>query len=258
MSNVDSKSNFDPKTAFDTTENFASTATNPNFDPQEIAQFERMAHEWWDKKGPCRPLHDLNPTRLQFITDRCFIQDKKILDIGCGGGILTESLAKRGAIVTGIDATSALIDIATHHANAEALTIDYSHTTAEVFAQTHSAEFDIITCLELLEHVPHPALLIRSIAHLLKPGGHLFVSTLNRTPKAYAMAILGAEYILKLLPKHTHHYEKFIRPSELDAVLCSENLTLLDIKGLNYNPFMRTCALTNDPSVNYLMHAQLV
>jgi 2-polyprenyl-6-hydroxyphenyl methylase/3-demethylubiquinone-9 3-methyltransferase len=229
---------------------------NENFDYQEIAQFERMADQWWDKEGPCRPLHDLNPTRLQFIADQCSLPTKKVLDIGCGGGILTESLTKRGAMVTGIDATQTLIEIANTHALNANLSIHYIHTTAEVLAETHPAAFDIITCLELLEHVPHPELLIRACAALIKPGGHLFFSTLNRTPKAYAMAILGAEYLLKLLPKNTHHYEKFIRPSELDSALRAENLNLMNITGLKYNPFTRQCSLIQDPSVNYLVHVQ--
>lgn len=230
-----------------------------NIDLEETEHFAKMAEEWWDPKGPCRPLHDLNPVRLQFITDRIEVLGKKILDIGCGGGLLTESLAKRHAIVTGIDATEKLIEVAKQHAASqmqvqkEKNLLSYFLTSAEAFAEIHPAEFDIITCLELLEHVPDPESLILACRKLIKPGGSLFFSTLNRNPKSYFMAIIGAEYLLKILPKNTHHYAKFIRPSELDQALRQANLQLKDIAGLQYNPFTHQAKLTQDVSVNYIV-----
>lgn len=230
-----------------------------NSDPQETSHFANMAEDWWNPTGSCRPLHVLNPVRLQFICDRAEIFGKKILDIGCGAGILTESLAKRKAWVTGIDATEKLIDIARQHALQNETEwphpITYTCVTAEEFAEDHPSEFDVITCLELLEHVPNPESLIHACSKLVKPGGDLFFSTLNRNPKSYFMAIVGAEYLLKVLPKNTHHYEKFIRPSELEQALRQANLTLQDIAGLHYNPFSHQGTLTDDVSVNYIVHA---
>lgn len=253
------------------------TMTN-NIDFEETQHFADMAEEWWNPRGPCRPLHDLNPVRLQFITDRVEVIGKKILDIGCGGGLLTESLAKRHAIVTGIDASAELIEVAKKHAAAQAQVpgsgqtpshtkttqfskapfsnaLSYFHTSAEAFAKDHAAEFDVITCLELLEHVPDPASLILACRKLIKPGGTLFFSTLNRNPKSYFMAILGAEHLLKILPKNTHHYAKFIKPSELDQALRQADLKLKDMAGLNYNPFTHQAKLTQDVSVNYIVQA---
>lgn len=231
-----------------------------NFDTAETEHFASMAEEWWNPTGPCRPLHDLNPTRMQFITDRCEVYGKKILDIGCGAGILTESLAKRKAILTGIDATEKLIEVAREHAEATEYEfqhpIQYYFTTAEEFAKDHTQEFDIITCLELLEHVPNPESLIEACSQLIKPDGDLFFSTLNRNPKSYFMAIVGAEYLLKLLPKNTHHYDKLIRPSELEQALRKANLQIQDIAGLHYNPFSHQAKLTHDVSINYIIQAK--
>jgi len=230
--------------------------SKPNVDVGETTHFERHSEHWWDPKGPCRTLHDLNPTRLQFIHDRCILKAQNVLDIGCGGGILTEALAKRGAHMTGIDAAPHLIEVARQHAAQSHLAqIRYFDSTAEAFANTHPAQFDVITCLELLEHVPDPQSLIQACAKLIKPGGHLFFSTLNRTPKAYLLAILGAEYCLKLLPPNTHHYEKFIRPSELESALRTANLKLDAISGLRYNPFTHRASLTPIVSVNYIISA---
>ncbi len=231
-----------------------------NIDFEETQHFAEMAEEWWNPTGPCRPLHVLNPIRMQYITDRCEVFGKKVLDIGCGAGILTESLARRKAFVTGIDATESLIDIANKHALANEYEfqhpITYLDTSAEEFAETHTETFDVITCLELLEHVPDPELLIQACRKLIKPNGDLFFSTLNRNPKSYFMAIVGAEHILKILPQNTHHYAKFIRPSELEQALRQANLHLEDIAGLHYNPFTHQGKLTQDVSVNYIVHAK--
>jgi 2-polyprenyl-6-hydroxyphenyl methylase/3-demethylubiquinone-9 3-methyltransferase len=228
-----------------------------NLDPKELEKFAALAPHWWDPQGACKPLHDLNPTRLKFITDRVFLTGTRVLDIGCGGGILTESMAKRGAAVTGLDISKELLEIGKLHALEQNIfNIRYEQGTAESFAEEHGAEFDVITCMELLEHVPCPISLIRAAAKLVKPNGHLFFSTLNRTPKAYLFAIVGAEYLLKLLPKRTHQYENFIRPSELEEWLRTANLELKALSGLRYNPFTGTAKLHPDVSVNYLAYAR--
>lgn len=227
-----------------------------NLDPTEVLKFEKMANNWWNPTGECRPLHDLNPARLQFISDRCRLISKKILDVGCGGGLLSESMSKRGGLVTGIDATLALINVAKlHAAKSDLKGLLYEHCTAEDYAEQHAGEFDVITCMELLEHVPDPASLISACAKLAKPNAHLFFSTLNRTPKAYFLAILGAEYVLRLLPRGTHEYQKFIRPSELGTALRKSGLTLKELSGLHYNPITRVVRLNQDVSVNYLAYA---
>lgn len=227
-----------------------------NVSAQELDKFSHLANDWWDPNGPCRPLHAINPARLQFISDRCDLNSTQVLDIGCGGGILTEALARRGALVTGIDANVDLIEVARSHALDHKLNIHYESTLAENFATDHSKQFDVITCMELLEHVPDPNSLIQACAALLKPGGHCFFSTLNRTLKAYCLAIVGAEIVLKLLPRHTHEYEKFIRPSELKTALEQAGLKLQDLSGLYYNPILKQTRLTQDVSVNYLAHAR--
>ena len=229
-------------------------------DVDELQKFDDMAEGWWDPKGQSRPLHDINPCRLQFITDHCRFRDQKVLDIGCGGGILVESMVKRGAHVTGIDASPALINTAKQHAmQSELNTENYEYvcSSIEAYALLHKQKFDIITCMELLEHVPDPGALLKTCTTLLKPQGKLFLSTLNRHPRAYLFAILGAEYIMKLLPKGTHHYDKFIRPSEMEIGLRQAGFTLETIEGMAYNPFTRSCRLTRDVSINYLMYASL-
>lgn len=230
-----------------------------NSSPAEIAQFEKLASSWWDTNGPCRPLHDLNPTRLEFITHHCTLSKKQVLDIGCGGGLLTESLYQQGAIVTGIDASEKLIDIAKTHATLTCSNNDsgihYACTTAEDYATQYPAQFDVITCMELLEHVPDVQSLINAIATLLKPNGQLFLSTLNRTHKAYVLAILGAEYCLNLLPKGTHTYNQFIQPAELNHTLQNAGIVLQVLRGMRYNPLFKTATLSSDVSVNYLAYA---
>ncbi len=224
-----------------------------NFDPQEIEKFNAFAKTWWDPNGDMKPLHQLNPLRLQFITDQTELQNKKVLDIGCGG-ILTESLAKAGAQAYGIDMSENIIRVAKQHAEQNNLNIDYEMITAEEFAQQHTGEFDVITCMEMLEHVPEPLSILRAAASLLKPQGKLFVSTINRNLKSYLMAIVGAEYILRLLPRGTHEYAKFIRPSELRQWAYEVGFQLQKIKGMNYQPFTQEFSLTDDVAVNYLVY----
>ena len=233
-----------------------------NVDEQEVAKFSELASDWWNPKGAFKTLHEINPLRLQFIKDHLTLNNTKIIDIGCGGGILAESLAHAGAIVTGIDMSSAAIDIAQKHWAASPFTqnttagINYQVTTAEAMATTHPGVFDALTCMELLEHVPDPASVIKSCAQLVKPGGHLFFSTINRNAKAYLFAILGAEYLLKLIPKGTHDFAKFIKPSELAAWAREANLNTCSFKGLHYNPLTKNYFLNEDISVNYMIYCQ--
>ena len=229
-----------------------------NSDVKEIAKFDLIANDWWDPKGKSRPLHDLNPTRLQFIADRVSLADKTVLDIGCGGGILSESMAARGAMVTGLDVAPSVLAVAKLHAAQNNIeNIHYVEASAEEFAETHAKHFDVVTCMELLEHVPDPESLIAAASKLVKPQGHLFFSTLNRNPKSYLLAILGAEYILNLLPRGTHEYAKFIRPSELAKWFTKSGIMLQDLAGIQYNPFTHTATLNDDVSVNYLVHARI-
>lgn len=227
-----------------------------NIDTAEIAKFSAMAGQWWDLTGPCAPLHILNPCRLQFIQQYAQLANKTVLDVGCGAGILTESLAKNSAHVIGIDAGVDVIAAAQEHAAIKNVSVTYHATTIEDFLISHNEQFDIITCMELIEHVPNPSRLIADCAKLLKPGGQLFISTLNRTLKAYTFAIIGAEYVLNMLPKHTHDYKKFIRPAELAEMLKTVNMQLTDLKGIKFQPFTKTALLQDDLSVNYLAHAK--
>ena len=227
-----------------------------NIDPTEIAKFDAAAAHWWDLEGDLKTLHDINPLRLNFITELCPLKDKKVLDIGCGGGILAEAMAKQDAIVTGIDMSVAALEVAHLHLHESQLTIDYQHTTAEDYAHRHPEQFDVVTCLELLEHVPDPAAVIQACANLVKPGGTIFFSTINRNPKAYLFAILGAEYILKMLPRGTHDYAKFMRPSELAHWARNADLSVSQLKGMHYDLLNKTYSLNHDVSVNYLMFCQ--
>jgi 2-polyprenyl-6-hydroxyphenyl methylase/3-demethylubiquinone-9 3-methyltransferase len=222
-------------------------------DSQEVTKFDQHAKYWWDLKGPLKTLHDINSTRLDFITQYLSLKKAKILDVGCGGGILTEGLAECGALVTGIDASNEAIQVAKEHALSKGLTIEYEHLPIEDF--DHPG-FDAITCMEMLEHVQNPEVVIEHCKRLLKPEGYLFLSTISRTVKAYTSAILAAEYVLGLLPKQTHEYSKFIKPSELAHMARAVGLNVIDLKGLSYNPITRTAALSNDVSVNYLFALQ--
>lgn len=224
-----------------------------NADDAEIAKFERLADKWWDLNGEFQPLHGMNPLRANYIDQHSPVAERAVLDVGCGGGILTEALAQRGARVTGIDMGEAPLTVAREHAKQSGLEIDYRHGTAEQLAAEQSGHYDIVTCLEMLEHVPDPASVIAACAALVKPGGTVYFSTINRTPKAWGLAVVGAEYILGLLPKGTHDYKKFIRPSELASYARSGGLQLEDIAGIRYNPLSKRFSLAaHDVDVNYI------
>lgn len=232
--------------------------TQQNVDPNEVAKFEALASSWWDLEGQSKPLHEINPLRLGYIADRCQLDGAKVIDVGCGGGILSEALAKKDAIVTGIDMGEMPLDIAKLHAMEGGLDIHYEQSTAEEMAAKHSGEFDLVTCLEMLEHVPDPAAIIQACADLVKPGGDVFFSTLNRHPKAYLLAIVGAEYVMNMLPKGTHDYKRFIRPAELSSWCRQAGLQVKNITGISYNPLSRQFSLSQDVKVNYLVHCRKV
>lgn len=229
-----------------------------NVDHEELAKFAALASHWWDEAGELKTLHQVNPLRLGYINEKIALSGKAVLDIGCGGGILTESMAKLGAQVTGIDLNKPVIEVAKLHQLESGTNVEYHCVAAEVFAENNPEKFDVITCLEMLEHVPDPASIIRACAILVKPGGHVFFSTLNRNPKSYLFAIVGAEYLLKILPKNTHDYAKFIRPSELHAWAKQAGLTPQAMTGIHYQPFTKQFSLNDDISVNYLLHAQKI
>lgn len=231
------------------------TTTQANLDSEEIAKFNRLGEQWWDPDGEMGPLHTLNPLRLDYIQTRRPLKNVQAADIGCGGGILAESLANAGATVTGVDLASEALAVARQHADSAAVSVDYREIAVEDFASEAAGNFEVVTCMEMLEHVPEPAEIIRHCAKLLKPGGHLFLSTLNRNPKSFALAILGAEYVMKLIPRGTHDYAKFIRPSELANWCRSAGLEVLDVSGLHYDPVFRNHHVGGKPDVNYLMHA---
>lgn len=228
--------------------------TNQNIDPIEIAKFSEHASQWWDINGQFKSLHDINPLRLNYIHDRAPLAGKTVIDIGCGGGILSESMASKGAIVTGLDMSEAALGVAKLHQLESSVKVEYLLNTAENIAALRPAQYDIVTCLEMLEHVPDPQSIIAACATLVKPGGHIFFSTLNRNLKAYLFAIVGAEYILKLLPQNTHDYAKFIRPSELSDWARQTGLSIREINGMSYHILTKQYQLTDDISVNYLMH----
>lgn len=227
---------------------------NENVDNSEIAKFQGLANQWWDKEGDMKPLHDINPLRANFIDRYGKVAGKNVLDLGCGAGILSEGLAFRGANVTGIDMASDVIEVAKLHLLESKCEIDYKLISAEALAKTHAGHFDVICCMEMLEHVPEPESVIQACATLCKPGGDLFFSTINRNLKAFMMAIVGAEYILRLIPKGTHHYEKLIKPSELAQWCRQAKLDVKHMQGLGYNPITKHYSLTQDTSVNYLVH----
>ena len=227
---------------------------NVNF--TEIGKFERMASRWWDRNGEFKPLHDINPLRCNYIDEASPVAGKRILDVGCGGGILSEALAQRGAQVTGIDMGKAPLEVARLHALESGLTITYTLSSAEAYAADHAAEFDVVCCMELLEHVPDTRSLVAACAQLVKPGGHVYFSTINRNPKSYVFAILGAEYVLKLLPRGTHDYQHFVKPAELAADIRAAQLQLENVCGIRYKPFTASYTLdAKDVDVNYLARA---
>jgi 2-polyprenyl-6-hydroxyphenyl methylase / 3-demethylubiquinone-9 3-methyltransferase len=227
-----------------------------NVSHAETAKFDRLAARWWDADGESRPLHDLNPVRLNYIAERVTLKGMRVLDVGCGGGILSEALSRAGASVTAIDLAPRVLDVARLHLHESNLHVDYREIAVEELAREMPASFDAITCMELLEHVPDPGSVIGAIADLLKPGGRAFFSTLNRTPLAFGAAIVGAEYALNLLPRGTHHYAQFIKPSELAASLRANGLALDDISGLAYNPLSRRAWIAKNTHVNYLVCAR--
>lgn len=234
-----------------------TNSQQPNVDLDEVAKFEALASRWWDTENEFKPLHDINPLRTNYIKERAGLDGKKVIDIGCGGGILSEAMAKEGAQVKGIDMGEAPLAVAKLHLEESKLDIDYERITAEEIAAREAGQYDVVTCLEMLEHVPDPASVIRACMSLVKPGGHVFFSTINRNPKAYLFAIIGAEYVLNMLPKGTHDYAKFIQPAELNTFARNAGLEVQHMTGLTYNPFTKVYKLNDkDVSVNYMMHTQ--
>jgi 2-polyprenyl-6-hydroxyphenyl methylase/3-demethylubiquinone-9 3-methyltransferase len=230
------------------------TAPTQNADPAELAKFASLAQSWWDPAGPSKPLHELNPLRLRYIEQAARLQDARILDAGCGGGILSEAMARSGARVLGIDLAQAVLDVAELHALESRLAVEYRAVGAEELAAAQPESFDLVTCMEMLEHVPDPAATLKALAALVKPGGDVIVSTLNRKPQSFAVAIIGAEYIARLLPRGTHEYLKFIRPSELARWGREAGLSLIDLTGITYNPLTRAFRLSPNTDINYLAH----
>lgn len=224
-----------------------------NVDHSEIDKFSALAHRWWDPTSEFKPLHAINPLRLGWIQAITNLQGKRILDVGCGGGILAESLSKAGATVTGIDLSSKALKVAELHQLESGTSVRYLTISAEDLAKEESQSYDVVTCMEMLEHVPDPSSVVQACAKLCKPGGHIFFSTLNRNPKSYLFAIIGAEYILQLLPKGTHQYEKFIKPSELAQFTRAAGLEVIELKGMTYNPITQIYRLGSDTDVNYMM-----
>ncbi|WP_016833085.1 bifunctional 2-polyprenyl-6-hydroxyphenol methylase/3-demethylubiquinol 3-O-methyltransferase UbiG [Herbaspirillum lusitanum] len=226
---------------------------NVNADPQEIQKFSELAHRWWDPGSEFRPLHEINPLRLEWINARAPLAGKKVIDIGCGGGILAESMARKGARVTGIDLSEKALKVADLHGMESGIQVRYEKIAAEDLAAREPGQFDVVTCMEMLEHVPDPASIVRACTAMVKPGGHVFFSTLNRNPKAYLFAIIGAEYLLRMLPKGTHDYAKFITPAELARFIREAGLELDGFKGLSYNPLTKLYSINQDTSVNYMV-----
>jgi 2-polyprenyl-6-hydroxyphenyl methylase/3-demethylubiquinone-9 3-methyltransferase len=226
-----------------------------NADPLELQKFSDLAHRWWDPSSEFRPLHEINPLRLEWINGRVPLAGKTVLDIGCGGGILAESMARKGANVTGIDLSEKALKVADLHSLESGVQVKYELISAEDMAARNAGQFDVVTCMEMLEHVPDPAAVVSACAALVKPGGHVFFSTISRNPKSYLFAVLGAEYILRLLPKGTHDYAKFITPAELAQYIRNSAMNLEALKGMSYNPLTKVYSLNQDTSVNYLVAA---
>jgi 2-polyprenyl-6-hydroxyphenyl methylase/3-demethylubiquinone-9 3-methyltransferase len=227
-----------------------------NVDPLELEKFSQLAHRWWDPTSEFKPLHDINPLRLDYIDRIARLSGKSVLDVGCGGGILAESMAARGARVTGIDLADKPIKVAQLHLRESGREVEYRMISAEALAKETPRAFDIVTCMEMLEHVPDPAATVRACAELLKPHGLAFFATINRNPKSYLFAVIGAEYVLRLLPRGTHEYEKFIKPSELACMCRTAGMDVAGLIGMTYDPFSKTYALENDASVNYILHCR--
>ena len=226
-----------------------------NVDPRELEKFSELAHRWWDPRAEFRPLHEINPLRLAHIDKTAGLEGSRVLDVGCGGGILAEGMAARGALVTGIDLAEKPLAVARLHLMESGLGVDYRLVSAETLAREAPGKFDVVTCMELLEHVPDPAATVRACAELARPGGHVFFATINRNLKAYLLAVIGAEYMLRLLPRGTHDYARFIKPSELAAMCRAAGLSVADLTGMTYNPVTRVYALGRDTDVNYILHA---
>ena len=224
-----------------------------NADPAELEKFGKLAHRWWDPAGEFRPLHEINPLRLDWIARHASLEGAAVLDVGCGGGILAEAMAQRGAKVTGIDLSEKALKVAQLHLLESRLEVRYEDVSAETYAATHAGEFDVVTCMELLEHVPEPAAMVAACARLVRPGGQVFFSTINRNPKSYLFAVIGAEYVLRLLPKGTHDYLRFIKPSELSRWSREAGLRADELIGMSYNPITRRYWLGRDCDVNYLL-----
>ena len=228
--------------------------TTENVDPAELAKFSDLAHRWWDTESEFRPLHQINPLRLDWIIDIAPIEGKRVLDVGCGGGILADAMARRGADVLGIDLATKALRVAQLHAlEAQTPRVQYREISAEALAAEQPESFDVVTCMEMLEHVPDPSSVVRACAQLVKPGGHVFFSTINRNPKSFLFAIVGAEYVLRLLPRGTHEYAKFIKPSELAEAARTAGLSLIEMVGMHYNPLTQVYSLGRNVDVNYIM-----
>ena len=227
-----------------------------NVSAEEIAHFDKLASRWWDPDGESRPLHDLNPVRAAYVATHADLRNARVADVGCGGGLLSEALARAGAKVTGIDLSQKVIDIARLHLYESELSVDYRVQSSSDLAAAEPAGFDVVCCMELIEHVPDPAALVTDLAAMLKPGGWLFMSTLNRTPASFGAAILGAEYVMRMLPRGTHHYAQFIKPSELGRLLRHADLELEEVTGLAYNPLTRKAWLSRITAINYMLSAR--
>lgn len=225
-----------------------------NVDHAELNKFAELAHKWWDKHSEFKPLHEINPLRLKWIDGIASLNGKQVLDVGCGGGILAEAMAQKGALVTGIDLAEKSLNVAKLHSLESGVAVDYQFVAVEKLAEMQPESFDVVTCLEMLEHVPEPASVVQACARLVKPGGHVFFSTINRNPKAYLLAVLGAEYVLNMLPKGTHDYQKFIKPSELASWARAAGLSLEAQIGMHYNPLTKQYTLGSGLDVNYLVH----
>jgi 2-polyprenyl-6-hydroxyphenyl methylase/3-demethylubiquinone-9 3-methyltransferase len=228
--------------------------TESNVDAREIERFGALAARWWDPNGEMRPLHDMNPARLDYVDARAQLAGKRVLDVGCGGGLLSEAMARRGAEVVGIDLSTSALDVARSHAQQSGVAVEYREAAAESVAATDARRFDVVTCLELLEHVPDPAALVGACARLVRPGGHVFFSTINRNPKAWLLAVVAAEYVLGMLPRGTHDYARFLRPSEVDAWARANGLELATLSGMHYDPLARRWSIGGNVDVNYLAH----